>query len=66
MQGFLVWDFAPRHEQALKDLAGWIASGQLKYREDVIDGFENMPAALIGLFRGENIGKRVVRVASPR
>lgn len=66
VQGFLVWDFAPRHEQALKQLAGWIASGQLKYREDIIDGFENMPRALIGLFRGENIGKRVVRVASPR
>jgi NADPH-dependent curcumin reductase CurA len=66
VQGFLVWDFAPGHEMALKELAGWIASGQLKYREDVIDGFESMPQALIGLFRGENIGKRVVRVASPR
>ena len=66
VQGFLVWDFAPRHSQALKELAGWIASGQLKYREDVIEGFENMPKALIGLFHGENIGKRVVRVASPR
>jgi NADPH-dependent curcumin reductase CurA len=66
MQGFLVWDFAPRYSQALKDLSGWIAGGQLKYREDVIEGFENMPKALIGLFHGENIGKRVVRVASPR
>ncbi len=66
MQGFLVWDFAPRHNAALSQLARWIASGQLKYREDIIDGFENMPKALIGLFHGENIGKRVVRVASPR
>ena len=64
VQGFLVWDFAPRHQTALKELAGWIACGQLKYREDIIEGFENMPTALIGLFRGENIGKRVVRVAS--
>jgi NADPH-dependent curcumin reductase CurA len=63
MQGFLVWDFAARQDQALRDLAGWIGSGKLKYREDVIEGFENMPQALIGLFRGENIGKRVVRVA---
>jgi NADPH-dependent curcumin reductase CurA len=64
--GFLVWDFAPSHDKALRELAGWIASGQLKYREDVMEGFENMPRALIGLFRGENIGKRVVQVASPR
>src|SRR5262249_48909861 len=63
MQGFLVWDFAAREKQALADLAGWIATGKLKYREDVIAGFENMPKALIGLFLGENIGKRVVRVA---
>ena len=53
----------PRRKEALVDLAGWIASGDLKYREDVIEGFENMPKALIGLFLGENIGKRVVRVA---
>ncbi len=66
VQGFLVWDFASRHDKALSELAAWIASGQLKYREDVIEGFENMPRALIGLFRGENIGKRVVRVTSPR
>lgn len=63
MQGFLVWDFAAQQDRALSDLAGWIASGRLKYREDVIEGFEAMPKALIGLFRGENIGKRVVRVA---
>lgn len=62
MQGFLVWDFAARQDQALADLAGWIASGRLKYREDVIEGFENMPKSLIGLFHGENIGKRVVRI----
>jgi NADPH-dependent curcumin reductase CurA len=62
VQGFLVWDFA-RPEEALTEIAGWIASGDLKYREDVIEGFENMPRALMGLFLGENIGKRVVRVA---
>ena len=53
MQGFLVWDFAARQDQALSDLAGWIGSGKLKYREDIIEGFENMPRALLGLFRGE-------------
>jgi len=62
VQGFLIWDFT-RQEEALVDLANWIASGDLRYHEDVIEGFENMPKALIGLFLGENIGKRVVRVA---
>jgi NADPH-dependent curcumin reductase CurA len=62
VQGFLIWDFK-REQEALEDLAGWIASGDLKYHEDVMEGFENMPKALIGLFLGENIGKRVVRVA---
>lgn len=62
VQGFLIWDFK-RQEEALVELAGWIKSGDLKYHEDVIEGFENMPKALIGLFLGENIGKRVVRVA---
>ena len=62
VQGFLIWDFT-RQEEALVDLASWIAAGDLKYREDILEGFENMPKALIGLFLGENIGKRVVRVA---
>jgi NADPH-dependent curcumin reductase CurA len=62
MQGFLVFDFAKRYPEALAQLAAWIAEGRLKYREDIIDGFENMPAALIRLFRGENFGKQLVRI----
>jgi NADPH-dependent curcumin reductase CurA len=64
VQGFLVFDYAARYGPALEQLAGWVRSGQIKYREDIIEGFENMPRALIGLFRGENLGKRLVKVES--
>jgi NADPH-dependent curcumin reductase CurA len=63
LQGFLVMDFMRQREKALADLKGWVQSGQLKVREDIIDGFENLPAALIGLLAGENVGKRMVKVA---
>jgi NADPH-dependent curcumin reductase CurA len=62
VQGFLVFDYAARYASALEQLAQWVRSGQIKYHEDIIEGFENMPRALIGLFRGENIGKRLVKV----
>ena len=62
MQGFLVFDYAARYASALEQLAQWLRSGQIKYHEDIIEGFENMPRALIGLFRGENLGKRLVKV----
>jgi NADPH-dependent curcumin reductase CurA len=62
MQGFIVMDFMDRREQALADLQSWVASGQLKVQEDVIDGLENTPKALIGLLAGDNRGKRMVRV----
>jgi NADPH-dependent curcumin reductase CurA len=42
---------------------GWVESGKLKYREDIVEGLENAPRGLIGLLRGENFGKRLVRVA---
>jgi NADPH:quinone reductase len=62
VQGFLITDYAPRFGPALAELTGWVRSGQLKYREDIVEGFENLPRAFIGLFRGENIGKRIVKV----
>jgi len=63
MQGFLVSDYAPRFGEALLEMAGWLREGKLKHREDIVDGFENMPKAFIGLFHGENTGKRLVRIA---
>ncbi|CCE11856.1 putative conserved oxidoreductase, Zn-dependent and NAD(P)-binding [Bradyrhizobium sp. STM 3843] len=62
MQGFIVTDFMGRRDQAVADLQGWVAAGKLKVQEDVIDGLENTPKALIGLLAGENRGKRMVRV----
>jgi len=62
MQGFIVMDFMDRSDQALKELQSWVASGKLKVQEDVIEGLENTPKALIGLLAGENRGKRMIKV----
>jgi len=62
LRGFVVMDFYDQQAKALADLRGWVESGELKVREDVIDGLENLPAALIGLLAGENVGKRMVKV----
>jgi NADPH-dependent curcumin reductase CurA len=64
MQGFIVMDYMKQRDAALTELQGWVASGQLKVQEDVIDGLENTPQALIGLLAGENRGKRMIRVTS--
>lgn len=62
VQGFLVSDYAARFGPALAEMAGWLKAGKLHYREDIVDGFENLPAAFIGLLQGENTGKRLVKV----
>ncbi len=62
LRGFVVMDFYDQMEKALGDLQSWVSSGQLKVYEDIVDGFENLPAALIGLLAGDNIGKRMVKV----
>jgi NADPH-dependent curcumin reductase CurA len=63
IRGFIVSDFIHQWPKALEELQGWVESGQIAVREDVIDGLENLPAALIGLLAGENVGKRMVKVA---
>ena len=63
MTGFIVSDFAEKDDQALADLQAWVASGALKVQEDVIEGLENTPAALVGLLAGENRGKRMMKVS---
>ncbi len=63
-RGFIVADFAARLDDFLRDVSGWLRAGKVKYREDVVEGLENAPRALIGLLRGENFGKLIVRVAS--
>lgn len=63
MEGFVVFDFKPEFDKAKEQLAEWYNSGKIKYRENLIEGFENIPAAFIGLFSGENIGKQMIKVA---
>jgi len=62
MQGFIVTDYFGKRDKAFVDLRTWLKEGKLKVEEDVIDGLENTPAALIGLLAGENRGKRMIRV----
>jgi NADPH-dependent curcumin reductase CurA len=63
MQGFIVMDFNAEREKAMADLQSWVKSGQVKVPEDILDGLENTPKALIGLLAGDNFGKRMVRVS---
>ena len=63
LKGFIVTDFFAEREKAMADLVAWVGAGKLKVEEDVIDGLENTPRALIGLLAGDNRGKRMVRVA---
>ena len=64
IRGFIVFDFASQQADFLKDATAWVESGQIKYREDVVDGLEHAPAAFIGMLHGKNFGKLLVRVAS--
>jgi NADPH-dependent curcumin reductase CurA len=63
MQGFIVMDFNAERDKAMTDLQSWVKSGQIKVPEDILDGLENTPKALIGLLAGDNFGKRMVRVS---
>ena len=63
MEGFLVGKFAGNFERARQRMAGWIKSGTLRYREDVVEGIENAPRAFIGMMSGENFGKLLVKVS---
>jgi NADPH-dependent curcumin reductase CurA len=63
IRGFIVSDFANRQADFLRDVSAWLKEGKIKYREDVVDGLEKAPASLIGLLKGENFGKMLVRVA---
>jgi len=64
MEGFIVMDFYARRREAEDTLARLIAEGRLVIREDIVEGLERAPQALVGLLHGDNIGKRMVRVAS--
>jgi hypothetical protein len=65
MAGFLVMDYAPRFDEARRELSAWLAAGTLVAREDVQEGFENIPKTFLRLFSGQNVGKQVLKVAEP-
>ena len=60
MEGFIVVDYVDRFEEATDQLRQWVADGRVHYQTYVVDGFENLPSALIGMFKGENLGKTLV------
>ncbi|CDZ51749.1 NADP-dependent oxidoreductase [Neorhizobium galegae] len=63
VRGFMNVEFIEQQQNFLKAAAGWIADGTLKWREDIVDGLQNAPAAFIGLLEGRNFGKLVVRIS---
>jgi NADPH-dependent curcumin reductase CurA len=63
MQGFLIFDHVQRYPEALQELENWVRNGQMRYREDILDGIEQAPGSIAGLYRGENLGKRLIRIA---
>ena len=63
MKGMLVTDFIDRYPQAAREMAGWMAAGRLKSREDIVEGLQNFPETLLKLFTGENFGKLILKVA---
>jgi NADPH-dependent curcumin reductase CurA len=63
MEGFLVTDYLPRAESAMKEMIGWHLQGKLKYRVDLVQGLESAPGALRKLFDGSNTGKLIVQVS---
>jgi NADPH-dependent curcumin reductase CurA len=63
MTGIVVGDYFPRAGDAIREMAGWVAAGKLKSREDVVVGLETFPQTLMKLFKGENNGKLVLKVA---
>jgi NADPH-dependent curcumin reductase CurA len=63
MQGLLIFDYKARFAEARAALAQWVRSGAIRYREDILEGIDQAPGAIAGLYRGENLGKRLVRIA---
>ena len=64
MEGFIVMDFAHNDDKCVRAMQHWVRTGQIKVFEDIVEGLENAPHALIGLLAGDNKGKRLVRVAA--
>jgi NADPH-dependent curcumin reductase CurA len=64
MQGFIVSDHMDLKAEFMAEMSGWLATGKVKYREDITQGIENAPSAFIGMLQGKNFGKKIVRIAA--
>ena len=64
MQGFIVSNYGPRFGEGVQQLAQWLGEGKLKYQETIMQGFETLPEAFIGLFHGKNTGKLLVEISA--
>ena len=64
MTGFVVSDYGERYADGAAEMAGWLAAGKLKSREDIAEGLESFPDTLLRLFKGENTGKLVLKIAA--
>jgi NADPH-dependent curcumin reductase CurA len=62
LKGFIVFDYFPRMAEFYAEMGPWVANGTVKSRETVVDGLDNTPDAFLGLFKGENTGKMLVRL----
>jgi NADPH-dependent curcumin reductase CurA len=63
IQGFIIFDHNRRFPEFQAEVGAWVREGKLAYRETIVDGFENLPQAFVGLFHGDNVGKMLVRVS---
>jgi NADPH-dependent curcumin reductase len=66
LRGFIVSDFAARHADFLRDMSQWVREGKVKYKEFVTEGLDSAPGAFVGLLKGANFGKQLVRVGADR
>ena len=66
MRGFIIFDHDDHLPKARSDIARWLREGRLAYREDILEGIEQAPDAIAGLYRGENLGKRLIRLHQDR
>jgi NADPH:quinone reductase len=65
MKGFVVNDYSDRFKEGATQLGQWLSEGKLRYEESIIEGFDNVTNAFLGLFEGKNLGKQLVKVAEP-
>ena len=63
MQGFTIGNYTDRFKEGAMQLGKWLQEGKLNYRETIVEGFDNIPDAFLDLFKGNNIGKLLVKVA---